>query len=124
MVRKKKKEKINYTTFFVLITIMAVLIFFNVKLWNERKITKEQLQRSEEELGRISDEKEKMEEKIQTIDIEEKIERVAREQLLLKKEGENVIIISREEEIENEEINEEGREKGFFESLIEIFKTQ
>jgi len=124
MVRKKKKEKINYTTFFVLITIMAVLIFFNVKLWNERKITKEQLQRSEEELGRISDEKEKMEEKIQTVDIEEKIERVAREQLLLKKEGENVIIISREEEIENEEINEEGREKGFFESLIEIFKTQ
>jgi len=124
MVREKKKEKINYTTFFVLITIMAVLIFFNVKLWNERKITKEQLQRSEEELGRISDEKEKMEEKIQTVDIEEKIERVAREQLLLKKEGENVIIISREEEIENEEINEEGREKGFFESLIEIFKTQ
>ncbi len=124
MVRKKKKEKINYTTFFVLITIMAVLIFFNVKLWNERKITKEQLQRSEEELGRISDEKEKMEEKIQTIDIEEKIERVAREQLLLKKEGENVIIISREEEIENEEINEEEKEKGFFESLIEIFKTQ
>lgn len=123
MARKKKKEKINYTSFFILITIMAVLIFFNVKLWNERKITKEQLQRSEEELGRISDEKEEMEEKIQMVDIEEKIERVAREQLLLKKEGENVIVISREEEIESELIDEE-EEKGFFESLIEIFTTQ
>jgi cell division protein FtsB len=121
---KKKREKINYTGIFVLITIMAVLIFFNVKLWNERKNTTGQLQKSEEELERISQEKEEMEGKIQITDIEEKIERVAREQLLLKREGENVIVISREEELESEDDEEEELEKGFFESLMEIFTTQ
>ncbi len=120
---KKKREKINYTGLFVLITIMAVLIFFNVKLWNERKNTTGQLQKSEEELERISQEKEEMEGKIQITDIEEKIERVAREQLLLKREGENVIVISREEELESEDYEEE-LEKGFFESLMEVFTTQ
>lgn len=124
MAKKKKKEKINYMVFFVLITITSVLIFFNVKLWNERKITAEQLQRSEDELERIFKEKEELEEKTQVSDIEEKIERVAREQLLLKKEGENVVVISRDEEVKNEEENEEEAEKGFFESLIEVFTTQ
>jgi cell division protein FtsB len=121
---KKKKEKINYTGFFVLITITAVLVFLNVKLWNERKVTKEQLQISGEELERISYEKEEKESKIQVVDMEEKIERVAREQLLLKKEGENVIVISRVEDTEYEEEHEEETEKGFFESLIEVFTTQ
>jgi cell division protein FtsB len=119
----KKKEKINYTGLVILITIMAVLVFFNVKLWNERKITKEQFQSSEKELERISKEKEDLEEKNQVVDIEEKIEKVAREQLLLKREGESVIIISREEDVEEEKEDVE-EEKGFFESLKDIFKTE
>jgi cell division protein FtsB len=124
MARKKKKEKyLNYLVLFALLVLVSVLAFFNIKLWNERKITKEQLQRIETDLLRIEEEAEMLKTE-EDVDIEEKIERVAREQLLLKKEGESVIVISREEELLIEKEEEEEEEKGFFESLMDIFQTE
>jgi hypothetical protein len=122
MTRKKKRKSFNYFVLFPLLVIFSVLVFFNLKLWNERKIVREQLQKIEADLLRAEEEARTFE-KREDIDIEEEIERVAREQLLLKKEGESVIVISREEETEQVEIEEE-EEKGFFESLIEIFQTE
>lgn len=124
MVRKKKREKqFNYLALFALLSVVSVLTFFNVKLWNERRTSKEQLERIETELLRMEEEREMLKAE-EDIDIEEKIEKVAREQLLLRKEGESVIIISREEPVVVEEEEEEEEEKGFFESLKDVFKTE
>ncbi len=119
--KRKKEKKFNYFFLFLLLSVIAVLVFFNFKLYNERKVTKAQLERSKEELERVSFEHDYMKGE-EEINIEEYIERVAREQLLLRKEGENVIVIAREEEEEEEE-EEEDEETDIIESFLDIFRN-
>lgn len=70
----------------------------------------------------MSEERDYLKEKEEKIDVDKEIERIAREQLLLKKEGEEVILISRSEKDEDirEKDEEEEKEKGFFENLSEF----
>ncbi len=122
MARKKKRKEsgLNYLVLVLLAGLVLLLVFFNINLFNQRKITKEQLSRIEEDYQRALEEKEYFQMQADGSDGEEEIERIAREQLLLRKEGEEVIIISREKEDVKDEKEEDEKEKGFFEKLIDI----
>ncbi len=122
MARKKKRKEsgLNYLILVPLVGLVLLLIFFNINLFNQRKITGEHLSRIRDDYQRVVEEKEYLQIQTNGSDREEEIERIAREQLLLRKEGEEVIVISREEEDVGEEEEEEEEEKGFFEKLVDI----
>ncbi len=125
MARKKKRKErgLNYLVLVPLVGLVFLLVFFNINLLNQRKITREQLSKIKEDYYRASEEKEHLQTEADDGDREEEIERIAREQLLLRKEGEEVIVISREEEdVGEEEEGEENdeEERGFFEKLTDI----
>ena len=125
--RKKKREKHGYLIFIPFVVLAVFLFFLNINLWNQRKITQEQLEIVEKRLEDVSDRK-YLEGQLKERDLEDEIERIAREQLLLRKEGESVIVISREDpeddvsgEEEEEKKSEEG---GFWKELKRAFSGE
>ncbi len=123
MARKKKKNKkgINFLLLALLGGAATLLIFFNLNLWNQRKITSARLTETQEQLENVSAQKEYFDLDENEIDVDKEIEKIAREQLLLKKEGERVIVLSREEEEEViREKEEEKEEKDVLEKIIDF----
>ncbi len=120
--KKKKNSKIIYLAFFSLLFLVGILVFFNFNIYRQRQVTKVHIDRVKEELEKLMTEKELLEE-MEAKDIDKEIERVAREQLLLRKEGESVIVISREEDENSytEDKEKELKEKNFFDKLKSIF---
>ncbi len=117
--KRKKENRPNFLFLIPLIGVIILLVVFNINLWNQRKITTAQLATTKEKLERVSGQEDI--ENYEEESDEKRIERMAREQLLLRKEGENVIVISREEEKEGEEETEkEEKEKGFFENVFDF----
>lgn len=117
--KRKKENRPNFLFLIPLIGVIVLLVVFNINLWNQRKITTAQLATTKEKLERVSGQEDI--ENYEEESDEKRIERMAREQLLLRKEGENVIVISREEEKEGEEETEkEEKEKGFFENVFDF----
>ncbi len=132
MIRKKKKQKdkekrMSYFFLFLGIFVVGFLLIMNVNLWKQRQITREQYSKIEQKLGEVSLQKELLEGEKSESDVESELERVAREQLLLKKDGESVIVISREEAEVGisvvEEETEDEKKMGFWESLKEAFNN-
>lgn len=122
---RKKKKKDNFWIFLSIIPLFLVflfLVFLNIKLWRERKENKTILSLVMEEYTSASHEIDYLQEKEKERNVEEEIERIARKQLLLKKEGENVIIITKEEKAEEKEEENEEEEKNILERIINIFK--
>ncbi len=120
--KKKKNSKIIYLAFFSLLFLVGILVFFNFNIYRQRQVTKVHIDRVKEELEKLMTEKELLEE-MEAKDIDKEIERVAREQLLLRKEGESVIVISREEDENSytEDKEKELKKKNFFDKLKSIF---
>jgi len=126
MAKKKRKGKGNPWALLVpLVLLFFLLVFFNIKIWQERSETREHYLTAKMKLERLLEEEEYLEKaEEEEIDIERELERIAREQLLLKKEGEEVVLISRREEKEDEKAKEDmaesEEEKGFLERLREL----
>ncbi len=123
MAANKKKKKTTHPLFglLFLIFICVVLFAFNIRIWRERTKNTEHLRAVEEELYALNQEVDGLQSQIFNEDSDNLIERIAREQLLLRKDGENVVVISRMEEPESEE-EEEIKEDGFFHRLMEIIR--
>jgi cell division protein FtsB len=122
MIKKRRKDKkMVYFVFIPLLMVLFLLIFFNINLWRERRANKEMLLQVQNELKMLSEQTNYSQEQKEEEDIEEEIEAIAREQLLLRKEGEKVIVISREEEPTGE-TEEVEKEEGLIEKLINVFK--
>ncbi len=125
--KKKKKEKTEIFILFALFAFVVFIFFINFNIWEKRKEIKDHIAKTKEDLERVSLEKEYMDAmlKKESGDIEEEMERIAREQLLLKREGEKVIVISREKEEEkkNDEEKDEGGES-FFQKVTNFFRGE
>ncbi len=126
MARKKRKDKRKeWLILTPLFLLLVLLVFFNVNVWQRRAETREHFLRVERELERMVQEEEFLDEKSEKeVDMEKELERIAREQLLLRKEGEEVVLISRREDEDEEEDEESEKEEkyegGFLERVKEI----
>jgi cell division protein FtsB len=119
---KTNKARKRTLLFIVLFVITSLLVYFNINLYRERKEIKVYYLDAKQELEQLKEEMEIIEQREEERDLEEEIEIIAREQLLLRKEGERVFVISREEdeEVLVEGVQEETEEeKGFFEKLFD-----
>ncbi|MCF7845309.1 MAG: hypothetical protein K9M12_00915 [Candidatus Pacebacteria bacterium] len=116
-VNKNWKRIIFYIFLFA---IVSLLVFFNINLYKERKEIRGYFLDAKQELEALEEEMEIAKQKEEEMNIDQEIERIAREQLLLKKEGERIFIIIREdEEVLIEEVEEpEEEEEGFLKSLF------
>ncbi len=129
---KKKKQKPSKAYLLLpvfLVLLVALLISFNLNIRNERqeiKVHLDDLQKNYEALSASL----YQEDEEEVVDIEERIEMIAREQLLLKKEGERVIIIARDEDDfheEGEEVyiqkDDKEKEKNIPERVVDFFQN-
>ncbi len=121
MARKKKKNS-AYFAFLFLILICVILLVFNVKIWQERVKNREHLKSVEDDFNMLYGEADTLQLQVVNEEDGNLIERVAREQLLLRKEGESVVVISRTESLEEEEEVEEVTEDTFFQRLMDIIR--
>ncbi len=121
---KKRKQKSFFSFPFLVFLIVACLFLsaMNIKIWRERNTNIEQLSQIEKELHGLQEQREIL--KAQIIDDSDDalIERIAREQLLLQKEGENVVIISRSNEAPKDKEKEDDSDGGFIEQFLDIFR--
>ncbi len=120
--KRDKKSKKGYIFLVILLSVIFLITFVNINIWRQRAEISTMMSSLEERRRELELEQEKTKDEEIKRDIEEEIERIAREQLLLKKEGESVVIISQEPEALREEVLEEdeGEEKSFFEGIMEI----
>ncbi len=122
--RRNKGDKKNYIFLVILLSVFSLLLFININIWGQRAEIRAMMASLEERRKELEVEKAQTKDKEIKRDIEEEIERIAREQLLLKKEGESVVIISQKPEIlednDKEDGEEETEEKGLFDGIMEI----
>ncbi len=130
--RRKKKTKNPKVLFLVPLALMvALLLSFNLNIYKERQEINAHLERVKNEHSELLATLEREQEELKGKEVtEETIERIAREQLLLKKEGESVIIIShdddriletQEDDSTKEELERELVEKSFLAKILNIF---
>ncbi len=135
MPRKRRRQKNQPKAIFILplVLLSALLLFFNFNIYRERQEINTHLQRVKEEYQDLSASLNEHQQEEQKEEItEERIERIAREQLLLKREGESVIIISHDEDPREEAIKEDEddnkeedvEEKSFFNKILSIFSRE
>ena len=104
--KNKRQQKVKDKFFKILLSIftlliLSALIFSNWKINKKRTEFQAKIRFLQEEIQRLGKEKEKYENKVLEIDKEEYWERYAKENLNLKKKGENVVaFVLPEEEIE------------------------
>ncbi len=102
---KRQKEKVlSIVGLALLLFACVILSFFNFRIWRAREENRRYLASAEETLSALQGEV-----TVENEFDEMRIEQMAREQLLLRKEGESVVVISRIEE--DEEETEERKEK-------------
>ncbi len=126
MAVSKDKKTRKYLFFAILFLVSLFLVFVNIDIYKQRMEIKGHLTETKERLEDLTDQRELIKKREEDRDVEDYVERVAREQLLFVKEGESVIVISREEEDdyseedtkEEKEEEELVEEEGFFEKLF------
>lgn len=107
-IKRKEKDYITPIVFFCMFFILILLIVSNIRIYQKRVSIEEYLNEKKEELMMLE---KKAKENLSVDPSEEfyNIEKVAREQFLFKKPGEEVIIIKypeiEEEDIKKEEID-------------------
>lgn len=90
--RKKFFQKTTLLIFFALLIFISVfLILGNLKINNKIQELSSQKKFLEEKISRLSEEKEILESKISKAGSEDLIEKIGREELNLRKEGEEVV---------------------------------
>ena len=119
----KRWQKVKDKFFKILLSvftlfILSALIFSNLKINKKRTEFQAKINFLEEEIQKLEEEKEKYENEVLEIDKEEYWERYAKENLNLKKKGENVVAYVLPEEIES--LTKENSETKF--SLLEVIK--
>ncbi len=106
----KKRKNINLAVLLPLAAVSVVLLIFNINIARERQVVGAHLDKIIENYDTLSASLATGDNTQTDEDIEITIERIAREQLLLKKEGEEVVIITRDEESSIHALDEELKE--------------
>ncbi len=123
---RKKKNKtsigdrcISLLFSFAVLFLIIFLIISNFKIYQRRTDLGIQIEEKKEEIEELSEKIKGIEEfEADDFDDDYRLEKIAREQLLLKKEGEEVIFITLPEETEDEK--EEIKKDGWLASIKNI----
>jgi len=90
--RETKKILISRAlTLAILVSVAILLLSSNLKLSQKREMAKERLESLKREVEKFTREREKLKAKISQAENQETLERIAREQLNLRKVGEKVV---------------------------------
>lgn len=116
MSRRTKKENITYVLGLIVLAVLVVMMAsFNYRIYRERDGNKEKIQGLEAELSEVKSRRSDLETSLDRTEDREHIERVLREDFLMKKPGETkVIILTDEEEVEE---TEEEIEESFWDQV-------
>lgn len=111
MIAKKKKnvKKLISSSLFG-ITVLAVIIFLVSTNWKINQRRRELIKKAdllEQQVNELEQKNKELKEKKAEAESVDYLEEAAREQLDLKKPGEEVVVIQKEEEEEEEEVREE-----------------
>ena len=119
MTRRSKKGNISAILGLVLLIVLVVSIFsFNYRLVKERKGNEEKIKNLQAELESIENRKTTLETNLSKTDDREYIERILREDFLMKKPGETKVVILTEEEKVQEKEKEDKKSK--FQKIKEL----
>ncbi|MGM0439478.1 MAG: FtsB family cell division protein [Patescibacteria group bacterium] len=117
MARRSKQANTSAILGLALLVVLVISILsFNYRLIKEREGNEEKIENLRAELESIEERKATLESNLSKTDDKEYIERVLREDFLMKKPGETKVVILTEEE-EEEQSKEEEEEKTRFEKL-------
>jgi len=118
MPRKTKKSSTPAVLGLALLAVLVFLMFsFTYQVARQREGNEEKIQELRAELDSLRERKTDLEMSLGRVDDREYIERVLREDFLMKKPGEEKVIILTEEEEEEEE--EEKEEESRFERIMD-----
>jgi len=125
--RNKVASKIFSTLFFVVLVsgmlgFLYLLIRANLKVFEKRRLLNEKALALQKEIERLLQEKKEMEEKLENIQNEAYLEKIAREELNLKKEGEKVVAFPVISEDKRQEIEE--KKKNFWNNFLKKIKIK
>ncbi len=109
------KRKLSIVGFAFLI---IVLLNANIRIFIEKNKSEKELKKIEDMIEVEVKEKERYDFELGKSSGEEYLEKIAREELGLQKPGEQIVIIKKQEEIEQEE----EQNKGFMEKVVDWFK--
>ena len=123
--RKKRSESIIFPVIFVILifSALAFLVTSNLKISRKRKELLSQINYLTGEINKLEQEKGKLTEEVSQGGSEENLEEKLREDLLLKKTGEEVVSIV-EEEITTEPEIEIEEEKSFLDKVLEFLRIK
>ncbi len=125
-IRKNKKGKEAKELFFSVLIVFSIFLFVlfliinNLKTNQKRKELNFRISTLKAEVQQAEKKKKKLEDKISQAGSKESLEKIARDQLDLKKPGEEVIVVKKPER--EEESNKNKKEnKGWWETIKSIF---
>ncbi len=119
MARKRKNDFPHYLVFALVIVLIFLFTSFNYRIIKEREGNKQKISELETELKAFEERRESLKANLEQVDDDEYIERILREDFLMKKPGEEKVIILTEDEEEEKE--EEKEEKGRWERIRSYF---
>ena len=112
--RKKRKKgskikRIFLSMFFVVLFVLIIgfLVITNMKIKQRREELSTRIATLKQEVALLEEKNQEIKERISQSESEEYLEEVARDQLSLKAPGEEVVVVKREGEDKEEEIEEE-----------------
>jgi len=116
--RKKKKEDLKNTIFLIFLGLTFLVLLFlsvysNIRISKKRSYYLQQIKELKKEIEAAKKQKEAMQKILNRAESREYLEEIAREQFGLKAPGENVVIVSKEEEdnLEGKKGNKQEKEK-------------
>ena len=121
MARRNKKENTSSLLGLILIAVLVLVIFsFNYRIYRERDGNQEEIETLKADLEDVKERRVDLETSLDRTEDREHIERVLREDFLMKKPGEEKVVILTQDEKEEQEIEEEEEKTRFerFKSLI------
>ena len=127
--KKKKKEGKYYDVFFsiLIVFLFAYIILFlatsNIRIKQKREKFASQIKFLKSEIKLAKEKNNVLENKVSQTKSEENIERIARNQLGLKKHGEEVVVVKKQKEKAKKNGNENKEKKKENKSWIDIIKN-
>lgn len=115
---KKKKISPMRILLIVLVTYMAFQTIYTTVYYFD---IKNEYANAEQKLAFLREENEKIKQEIALADQQEYIEKIARENLMLAKEGETVVYFKWISQEETKEESSQNSEKNFFKTLFDNF---
>lgn len=122
--KKRKKNGFNFKKLFgflIFICFFAFLLYSSINMLTKRMELQKEIDNLEAEQEKLFKERESLKFSLGEVYSEVYLEKIAREDLNLKKPGERVFVIKKESEVVEENNNEELTEETFIDKIQSFF---